>query len=158
MEKLPRSLSIALLAATLLLASMGADSRPQAQHPNTHLAYHDHAPTEPLPTTLDPEPFKENRVAFTAYALAAQIRETLYQVPCYCPCNKHQGHQSLLDCFRDNHGAKCHLCQQEAIFCFIERQKNPAQLRQALAHGEAWCIDLEKETARLSGQTQGHQR
>ena len=120
------------------------------------LAYHDHPPVQPPPETLDPTQFQANRAAFVAYTLAGQIKETLFQVPCYCGCNKEQNHQSLLDCFTGTHGAVCHICQKEALFCYRahRKKKTPPQIRDAMSKGEAARLDLDKYVQRFYGQAQ----
>lgn len=40
-----------------------------------------------------------------AYQVAHEIPEVLDQLYCYCECDKHMGHKSLLSCFADRHGA-----------------------------------------------------
>lgn len=40
-----------------------------------------------------------------AYQIAHEIPEILDQLYCYCECDKHLGHKSLLSCFTDDHGA-----------------------------------------------------
>lgn len=40
-----------------------------------------------------------------AYQVASEIPEVLDQLYCYCECDKHMGHKSLLSCFADSHGA-----------------------------------------------------
>lgn len=40
-----------------------------------------------------------------AYQVAQEIPEVLDQLYCYCECDRHMGHVSLLSCFTDNHGA-----------------------------------------------------
>lgn len=40
-----------------------------------------------------------------AYQVAWEIPEILDQLYCYCECDKHMGHVSLLSCFTNNHGA-----------------------------------------------------
>jgi hypothetical protein len=119
----------------------GAQLPQQSQH-----AYHNSAPSEPPPPTLDPAEFRGNPKAFVAYTLAAQNKNTLYQVFCFCPCNKHEGHQSLLDCFTGRHGVTCHVCQKEAIFCFLETQKgkNPEEIRRDLTTNSFRKFDFEK--------------
>lgn len=39
------------------------------------------------------------------YQVAHEIPEVLDQLYCYCQCDKHLGHKSLLSCFTDTHGA-----------------------------------------------------
>lgn len=40
-----------------------------------------------------------------AYQVAQEIPDVLDQLYCYCQCDKHLGHRSLLSCFTDTHGA-----------------------------------------------------
>jgi Protein of unknown function with PCYCGC motif len=59
-------------------------------------------PKTGLPRTLDPNLFKGK--AKRAYQIAREIPEVLAQVPCFCECEAF-GHENLLDCFIDGHGA-----------------------------------------------------
>lgn len=59
-------------------------------------------PKTGLPTTLDPNRFKGK--AKRAYQIAREIPEVLAQMPCLCECEAF-GHENLLDCFIDEHGA-----------------------------------------------------
>jgi len=110
--------------------------------------YHDSAPTAALPPTLDPSEFPDNRIAEVAYTLAAQIKTVLYQVPCYCGCDRRDHHDSLLTCYTTRHGEWCSICQKEVIFCFREHNKgrSPAEIREAIGRGEAKKVDLEEAT------------
>lgn len=124
------------------------------------LAYHDHPPVEPLPETMEPSQFKENRAAFVSYSLAAQTKATLYQIPCYCGCNKAHGHESLLDCFVGTHGAVCPLCQKEVLFCYLQqkKRKSPEEMRQSMANGKAQKLDLDKYVKRLYAQIEASRK
>lgn len=51
----------------------------------------------------------------TAYRVAQEIPEVIDQMYCYCECDKHSGHLTLLSCFTDNHAANCDICQDEAL-------------------------------------------
>jgi hypothetical protein len=51
----------------------------------------------------------------TAYRVAEQIPDVIDHLYCYCECDKHSGHRSLLSCFTDNHAANCGVCQDEAL-------------------------------------------
>lgn len=54
-----------------------------------------------LPKTLDPSLIKgKDR---EGYQIAREIPEILAQIPCFCGCEA-MGHESLLDCFVDEHG------------------------------------------------------
>jgi hypothetical protein len=59
-------------------------------------------PQTGLPKTLDPNLFRGK--AKKAYQVAKEIPEILAQMPCFCECEPF-GHENLLDCFIDNHGA-----------------------------------------------------
>ena len=59
-------------------------------------------PKTGLPKTLDPNLFK--RRAKQAYQVAKEIPEVLARMPCFCECEAF-GHENLLDCFVDQHGA-----------------------------------------------------
>ncbi|MBI2999509.1 MAG: hypothetical protein HYY46_13835 [Deltaproteobacteria bacterium] len=40
-----------------------------------------------------------------AYQVAQEIPDILDQLYCYCECDKHMGHLTLLSCFVDSHAA-----------------------------------------------------
>jgi hypothetical protein len=53
--------------------------------------------------TLDPARFVGKAAA--AHRVAREIPDVLDQLYCYCACDKHQGHKSLLSCYTDGHAA-----------------------------------------------------
>ena len=53
--------------------------------------------------TLDPAQFVGKTAA--AHRVAREIPDVLDQLYCYCGCDKHQGHKSLLSCYTDGHAA-----------------------------------------------------
>jgi hypothetical protein len=53
--------------------------------------------------TLDPARFVGRAAA--AHRVAREIPDVLDQLYCYCGCDKHQGHKSLLSCYTDGHAA-----------------------------------------------------
>jgi hypothetical protein len=53
--------------------------------------------------TLDPGGFVGK--AALAHRVAREIPDTLDQLYCYCECDKHAGHKSLLSCYTDGHAA-----------------------------------------------------
>jgi len=77
------------------------------------------------------------------YWAAGHIKEVLYQMPCFCGCDRSKGHGSLYDCFTGLHGIGCGTCQMEAVFVFeqLKLGKLPAQIRQAMERGE-WSVNL----------------
>src|SRR5678815_4056617 len=72
---------------------------------------------QPLPkpnvTTLDPAGFTGKTKA--AYEAAKEVPEVLAQLPCYCGCMSGFGHRNNLDCFHDQHGVECTMCQDIAL-------------------------------------------
>jgi hypothetical protein len=106
-------------------------------------SYHSYALKPPFPVTLDPKQFPDalNR---NVYALAAKIRPVLYQQPCYCYCDRHAGHKSLLDCFASTHGTECDICQKEAVLSYqlTQKGKTPAQIRAAIIRGDWRAVNL----------------
>ena len=108
-------------------------------------AFHPQAPTGALPDTLDPARF-ENPVVKNAYALAARVKKVLYQQPCYCHCDRSQGHGSLLDCFTSTHGSMCNVCMGEALYSYEQTRKGktPAQIRDGIEKGDWQHIDTAK--------------
>ena len=53
--------------------------------------------------TLEPARFVGK--ARTAHQVARDIPDILDQLYCYCECDKHMGHKSLLSCYTDGHAA-----------------------------------------------------
>jgi hypothetical protein len=52
------------------------------------------------------------------YREAAKIPSVLYQLPCYCRCDRALGHTSLHSCFEGTHGAICSTCAQEGAYAY----------------------------------------
>ena len=94
---------------------------------------------------MSPELFKQP-VVQNAYAVAAKIKATLYQQPCYCHCDKHKGHTSLLDCFTSNHGSSCGTCIYEDFYSYEQTRKGKtaAQIREGIIKGEWKSTDAAK--------------
>ncbi|MBI5875283.1 MAG: hypothetical protein HZB81_05495 [Deltaproteobacteria bacterium] len=65
---------------------------------------------------LSPDLFK-GKTAYT-YQIANEIPDVLDSLYCYCDCQKHSGHKSLLSCYTDKHAAFCDVCQNEAIMAY----------------------------------------
>ena len=53
--------------------------------------------------TLDPQLFVGK--ARLAHQVAREIPDVLDRLYCYCECDKHVGHKSLLSCYTDGHAA-----------------------------------------------------
>jgi hypothetical protein len=140
------------LALALILVPQPAASRspqgtnmPQAEAADAVPAYHAKAPEGELPETMNPELFADP-LAQNAYAVAAKIKKTLYQQPCYCHCDRSQGHTSLLDCFDSKHGSGCGTCIYEDLYTYeqVHKGKTAAQIREGIIKGEWKSIDATK--------------
>jgi hypothetical protein len=101
------------LGALVVLAVAGAVLAWRAQAPPTHVAASGsgRSPGNVVPAlarretrpTLDPALFVGK--AALAHRVAREIPDTLDQLYCYCECDKHMGHKSLLSCYTDGHAA-----------------------------------------------------
>jgi hypothetical protein len=78
--------------------------------------------------------------------MAGKVKRVLYQQPCYCHCDQHVGHQSLLDCFVDNHGSMCAVCKSEAVYSYVQTRKGDKAeaIRKAIIAGAWKTVDLTK--------------
>ncbi len=94
---------LVLLALGIGLASRAEPPKPGAG-PALSLAAAGRVPTrrETRPT-LDPARFV-GKAALT-HQIARDIPDVLDQLYCYCECDKHVGHKSLLSCYTDGHAA-----------------------------------------------------
>lgn len=119
---------------------------PQSNATEPVPAYHDQAPQGALPATMGPDSFPGNVVAQNAYSVAAKIKKTLYQEPCYCHCDRSQGHGSLLDCFVSKHGSGCNICMYEDFYAYeqLHAGKTAAQIREGIIRGDWQSIDAAK--------------
>jgi hypothetical protein len=146
--------AVVLVAAAtgLVLLPQGALSRsspavttPQSLADEPVPAYHAEAAQGELPATMNPELFPDTLVQ-NAYTVAARIKKTLYREPCYCHCDRSQGHTSLLDCFASKHGASCNICIGEALYSYEQsrKSKTAAQIRAGIMRGEWQSVDLAK--------------
>jgi hypothetical protein len=115
-------------------------------------AFHAQAPKGELPLTMSPTLFADPAVQ-NAYALAGKTKKTLYQEPCYCHCDRSQGHNSLLDCFASQHGAGCNICIYEDFYSYEQSRKGrtAAQIRAAIIKGEWQSVDVSKYQKLLPG-------
>ncbi len=84
-------------------------------------------------------------VQLRAYVAAAKVQDVLHQLPCYCYCDRSQGHKSLRTCFEGTHGANCGTCMQEALYAYEQtmKKKTVAQIREGIMKGEFKNVDLQ---------------
>ena len=108
-------------------------------------AFHTEVPTGALPATMSPDTFGDPIVQ-NAYTVAARIKKVLYQEPCYCHCDRSQGHTGLLDCFVSKHGSGCEICVREDLYAFeqTKKGKTPAQIREGIKQGDWQSLDVGK--------------
>jgi len=93
-----------LIFTLLMINEMSCKSVSQETNPEAFriLKQESINPKTGLPRTLDSSLFRGK--AKQAYQVAREIPEILAQIPCFCECEAY-GHENLLDCFIDNHGA-----------------------------------------------------
>jgi len=79
-----------------------------------------------------------------AYEAASKFPRVLYQLPCYCFCDRSAGHTSLHTCFEGDHGSHCATCMQEAFYAYqmTQKGKTAKQIREGIMRGEYKTIDL----------------
>jgi hypothetical protein len=72
-----------------------------------------------------------------AYKKAAQVQILLYQLPCYCRCDRALGHKSLHSCFEGPHGATCTTCMKESVYAYEMSRKGKSirEIREGIERG-----------------------
>lgn len=99
-------MSGAVLAALVVVTVVAEVGRP------------DHHPTPRAPElqsdVVPAARYGPNTRTERAYVIAAAIPTVLDGLYCYCRCDEHSGHHSLLDCFASDHAAACDVCMREA--------------------------------------------
>lgn len=142
-----RILSGAILCGAALGMAIAAShaASHQAQGAEELPAFHNEAPKGQLPETLEPSQFT-NVVVQNAYSLATRVKKILYQQPCYCHCDRSQGHSSLLDCFAGKHASVCEICIREGLYSYEQshKGKTAAQIRAGIERGEWRDVDVSK--------------
>ena len=90
-------------------------------------------------------PYFAHGYQVTAYQMAAKIPNVLYQLPCYCRCDRADGHKNLHSCFETTHGAACSTCMREAVYAYqqTKKGKTPTQIRAGIERGEWQMIDID---------------
>ena len=139
------ALALTLIPQPAASGSPQAANMPQAEASDAVPAYHAKAPEGELPDTMNPDLFS-NPIVQNAYTVAAKIKKTLYQQPCYCHCDRSQGHTSLLDCFASKHGSGCGTCIYEDLYSYeqVHKGKTAAQIREGIIKGEWKSVDAKK--------------
>lgn len=152
------SLTFALVLITIAFYSLPVSFRPalavhaQWTDPQADIpAYHPQAPAigQTLPPLLSGKqltgPYFREKWQVEVYHEAAQITGVLYQLPCYCRCDRALGHTSLHSCFEGTHGAICSTCAQEGAYAYQKTRQGwtPQQIRAGIERKEYESIDLD---------------
>jgi hypothetical protein len=137
-----------LLSSGLLLASSAQAPDHEFPPPGMIPAYHAVPPKSSVAATLSPREFPNDPLTERCYAAAGQIKAVLYQLPCYCHCDREMGHSSLLNCFQDRHAAECATCKMELYFAWEESRKGKSarQIRQEIIRGDWQKVNLSEWT------------
>ncbi|TYR81588.1 hypothetical protein FZC66_07060 [Priestia megaterium] len=111
----------------------------QKQEHHTHDVREETANNQTLPEFLNEKP----ETMKTIYAAAAENKELLENIPCYCGCGESAGHKDNYDCFVnenkengrvvwDDHGTKCGVCLEIAAQSIsdLENGKSIKEIRQ----------------------------
>ena len=118
-------------------------------------AYHPAAPAagEKLPTVLTEKQLADQGLILPAqkesYKAAARASSVVYQMPCYCYCDRNHGHTSLRSCFEGTHGAQCGTCMQEALYSYRQSKKGwtAKMIRNGILQGDYKLVDLQNVPA-----------
>ena len=114
-------------------------------------AFHSSAPVkgETLPPLLTQKQLDSYGLTMApqreSYKAAALHSALLYQLPCYCYCDRNHGHKSLRSCFEGTHGANCGTCIQEALYAHQMSRKGwtARQIRDGVIRGDFKLVDLQ---------------
>jgi Protein of unknown function with PCYCGC motif len=149
-QKIFGGIILAAMALGLVLIPQRASSRStgtswQEANAEPVPAFHNSLPTGQLPATLSPSLFTDP-VAQNAYRVAARLKKILYQQPCYCHCDRSQGHGSLLDCYVSKHAAVCGICEREDFYAYEQSHKGKTgtQIREGIERADWQGVDMTK--------------
>jgi Protein of unknown function with PCYCGC motif len=114
-------------------------------------AFHPSAPKPgaALPPILTQKQLAESGLIAPAhiasYKAAAKASSVVYQMPCYCYCDRNHGHASLRSCFESTHGANCSTCMQESLYSYRQSQKgwSAKMIRDGIVRGDFKLLDLQ---------------
>jgi Protein of unknown function with PCYCGC motif len=102
-----------------------------------------------LPPILTQKQLAESGMILPAqtesYKAAARASAIVYQMPCYCYCDRNHGHSSLRSCFEGTHGANCSTCMQEALYAYRQSQRrwSAKMIRDGIMRRDFQMIDLQ---------------
>ena len=133
---------VVVFAGVMTHAQFGANQTP---------AFHSARPPagQALPAILTEKQLADQGMILPAqkesYKAAARVSSVVYQMPCYCYCDRNHGHSSLRSCFESTHGANCGTCMQEALYSYRQSKKGwtAKQIRDGIERGDFKMIDLQ---------------
>lgn len=140
------------LLATVCLISAGALAQTQLGAQQAPVpAFHDRAPAkgEVLPAVMTQKQLLDGDFTTAAqmesYKAAAKVPRLLYQLPCYCYCDRNHGHTSLHSCFESSHGANCGTCMAEALYAYKMSKKgwSAKMIREGIIRRDFTQMDLQ---------------
>jgi hypothetical protein len=142
---------VAGIVATIFAAVMSQGQLPAPQGQAEIPAFHSAPPskTETLPPVMTQAQLAQ--AGFTvpaqkeAYKAAAKDSALMYQMPCYCFCDRHAGHKSLHSCFEGTHGAICETCMAEALYVHQQAKKgwSAKMIRDGIMRKDYQMVDLQ---------------
>ena len=144
MKKILTSIAIAMMT----VAAYAQWSNPTDDVPAYHAAAP--APGTTLPPVLSgqqltgPNFVHPWQKAIYRDVASLKVQKILYQLPCYCRCDRALGHQSLHSCFEGLHGAECSTCAKEGYYAYkmALQGKTAKQIRDGIMHKDFESIDL----------------
>ena len=142
-----KRLLVSLALGLITVAGYAQWSNPADDIP----AYHIEAPAkgQVLPPIMSGTqltgPYFQYKWQVAVYKQAAQVPGVIYQLPCYCHCDRALGHTSLHSCFEGTHGAICSTCAKEGAYAFKMSRlgKTAKQIREGVEHHDYESIDLD---------------
>ncbi len=141
---------VAGILATIFAALM-TQGQPTAPQQEGMPAFHATAPARnaALPPLLTQAQLAQAGFTMPAqkesYKAAAKVSALLYQMPCYCHCDRSAGHTSLRSCFDGTHGANCGTCMAESLYVYQQSKKgwSAKTIRDGIIRGDFKLMDLQ---------------
>ena len=138
----------------LVVCALTAMSYAQWSNPADDVpAYHPSAPLKmsALPAILHGSQLSGPNFRYAwqvhVYQDAAKIGKVLYQLPCYCRCDRELGHTSLRSCYEGLHATECSTCAKEGFYAYQKTRAgwSPAKIRAGIEHQDFESINLEQQ-------------
>ncbi|HEY6252732.1 MAG TPA: CYCXC family (seleno)protein [Candidatus Angelobacter sp.] len=139
-----------LILAALLCAAALTQAQ-LANQPAQVPAFHAQPPSkvEVVPAVLTEKQLADQGltqpVQTASYKAVAKLPSVMYQLPCYCYCDRTHGHTSLHSCFETTHGANCGTCAAEALYAYKMTKQgwSPKMIREGIIRGDWNLMDLQ---------------